>query len=308
VTAAEQRPILVTGAHRSGTTWVGAMLALSPRVGLIHEPFNPLTAPGVCPVPFDRFFRYVCEDNEDPYVAGFERMLSFDYDLRAQLRALRTPAQAARASRDWRAFRRARQVHARPLLKDPIAVFSAEWLASRFDAQVVLLVRHPAAFASSLTRLGWGHDWQSLLDQPLFLRDHAGRFEPEIRTFAAREQPVLEQAILLWRLIYGAVDRYRTAHPEWLVVRHEDLSLDPVDGFASLYSALSLHLDQSMRDAIERHSGAENPSEQRHKHSVSLDSRASVRSFEQRLTPDEVARVREGVSDVSPAFYADEDW
>ncbi len=119
---------------------------------------------------------------------------------------------------------------------------------------------------------------------------------------------MLDQAILLWRLIYSAVDRYRTAHPDWLVARHEDLSLEPVDGFGRLFAGVSLDLDSSMRDAIERHSGAENPSEQRHRHSVSLDSRASVRSWQQRLTSDEVARVREGVSDTSPAFYSDEDW
>ena len=59
---------------------------------------------------------------------------------------------------------------------------------------------------------------------------------------------------------------------------------------------------------IERHSGAENPSELRHRHSVTLDSRASVRCWQRRLTPDEVARVRAGVADVSPAFYGDEDW
>src|SRR5262249_24897565 len=209
--------------HRSGTTWVGAMLALSPRIGLIHEPFNPLTAPGVCPIPFDRFFRYVCADNEAAYLPLFRQMLAFHYSLGPQLRALRTPVQAAKAAVDLRSFTRARRAHARPLLKDPIAVFSAEWIASRFDAQVVLLIRHPAAFASSLKRLGWGHDWQSLLDQPLFLRDHAGRFEPEIRAFAAREHDLIDQSILLWRLIYAAVDRYRAAHPDWIVVRHEDL-------------------------------------------------------------------------------------
>src|SRR5206468_1688151 len=139
----------------------------------------------------------------------------------------------------------------------------------------------------------WGHDWQSLLDQPLFLRDHAGRFEPEIRAFAAREHEILDQAILLWRLIYSAVDRYRAAHPEWLVARHEDLSREPADGFSRLFTGLGLNLDSSMRDAIERHSAAENPAEQSHRHSVSLDSRASVRSWQQRLTPDEIARVRE---------------
>jgi hypothetical protein len=32
------RPILVTGSPRSGTTFVGRMLALSPGVHYIHEP------------------------------------------------------------------------------------------------------------------------------------------------------------------------------------------------------------------------------------------------------------------------------
>ena len=34
-------PILVTGSHKAGTTWVGEMLAASRRVGYISEPFNP---------------------------------------------------------------------------------------------------------------------------------------------------------------------------------------------------------------------------------------------------------------------------
>lgn len=33
-------PILVTGSHRSGTTWVGQMLATSENIGYIWEPFN----------------------------------------------------------------------------------------------------------------------------------------------------------------------------------------------------------------------------------------------------------------------------
>jgi Sulfotransferase family len=306
--AAERRPILVTGAHRSGTTWVGKMLALAPGVRLIHEPFSPLTPPGVCSVRFDRFFRYVCADNEAAYVDGFARMLAFRYQTLAQLKTVRTPADAARSGRDLLQFARARALRARPLLKDPIAVFSAEWLAQRFDAQVVLLARHPAAFASSLKRLGWGYDFRLMLDQPLFLRDHAGRFEPEIRAFAAREPDLIDQAILLWRLIYATIERYRETHPDWIVARHEDLSLEPVEGFAQLYQRLDLDLDSSLREQIERHSAAENPVEQRDKHSVTLDSRANVQSWKRRLSDDEVARVRAGVADVAPAFYSDEDW
>ena len=34
----DTKPILVTGSHRSGSTWVGKMLATSPSVNYIHEP------------------------------------------------------------------------------------------------------------------------------------------------------------------------------------------------------------------------------------------------------------------------------
>jgi hypothetical protein len=34
----QQGPILVTGAHGSGTTWVGKLLALAPGTGYAHEP------------------------------------------------------------------------------------------------------------------------------------------------------------------------------------------------------------------------------------------------------------------------------
>ena len=36
----DHRPILVTGSHLSGTTWVGRMIAVSPCVAYLHEPFN----------------------------------------------------------------------------------------------------------------------------------------------------------------------------------------------------------------------------------------------------------------------------
>jgi len=35
-----RKPILVTGSHRSGTTWAGRSLVLAPNTAYIHEPFN----------------------------------------------------------------------------------------------------------------------------------------------------------------------------------------------------------------------------------------------------------------------------
>jgi sulfotransferase family protein len=303
-----QRPILVTGAHRSGTTWVGAMLALSPAVGLIHEPFSPVTPRGVSGGPFERFFQYVCAENEERYAPHLERALRFSYDLRRQLPTIRSPRVLARTGLDLGAFTVNRVRRARPLLKDPIAVFSSEWLASRFGAQVVVLIRHPAAFASSLVRLGWRHNFGSFVDQPLLLRDHLDPFAEEIRDFTAHERDSLDQAVLLWRLIYATVTTFRERHPEWTFLRHEDLSLEPVPGFESLFATLEVKFDARIRRRIAEHSGEENPDELRRSHDVRLNSRANVDAWRRRLSADQIERIRAGTADVAPAFYGDEDW
>jgi LPS sulfotransferase NodH len=41
------QPILVTGAHRSGTTWVGKILCASGEAAYISEPLNLWHRPGV---------------------------------------------------------------------------------------------------------------------------------------------------------------------------------------------------------------------------------------------------------------------
>ena len=42
-------PILVTGAHRTGTTWVGKMLSANSQTAYMSEPLNVLHRPGYSP-------------------------------------------------------------------------------------------------------------------------------------------------------------------------------------------------------------------------------------------------------------------
>ena len=303
----DRRPILVTGAHRSGTTWVGKMLALAPGVAYIHEPFNPRTAPGLSPARFDRYFTVVTRENEGRYRAGLEQTVRFRYGLGAQLRSLRGAADVARTGRDLARVGRARLTHARPLVKDPIALLSAEWLAETFAMDVVVLIRHPAAFAASLKRLGWKHSFDTFIQDgrvPEVLRP----YESEIREQAERPGEILAQAALLWRLLYNAVDGYRQRHPDWSFVRHEDASAEPVATFERLYEHLGLELTPDAREAIARASASDNPAELPTPHSVQLDSAASLGRWRDDLTADEVETLRERTRDVWPRFYSDDDW
>jgi len=303
----DRKPILVTGAHRSGTTWVGKMLALAPGVAYIHEPFNPRTAAGLSPARFDRYFTVVTRENEARYRSGLEQTIRFHYGLGAQLRSLRGAADLARTGRDLVRVGRARLAGARPLVKDPIALLSAEWLAESFGMDVVVLIRHPAAFASSLKRLGWRHSFATFLDggrAPEVIRP----YEDEIRAQAREPGDELAQAALLWRLLYHAVASYRDRHDDWVFLRHEEISLEPAERFEQLYERLGLELTHSARAEIERASAAGNPSELTTPHAVELDSAASLGRWREELTPAEIETLRERTADVWPRFYADADW
>jgi hypothetical protein len=301
------KPILVTGAHRSGTTWVGKMLALAPGVAYVHEPFSPRTPKGLSPAGFERYFTVVTRENESRYRSGLERSLALRYDFGAQLRSAQSWRDVARIPRDYRRLRRSRRSGRRPLMKDPIALLSAEWLAESFGMDVVVLIRHPAAFAASLKRLGWKHSFATFIQDgrvPEVVRP----YEAEIREQAERPGEILAQAALLWRLLYNAVDGYRERHPDWAFVRHEDASAEPVASFERLYGKLGLEFTSAAREAIARASAPDNPAELSTPHAVELDSAASLGRWREDLTAEEVETLRERTRDVWPRFYSDEDW
>lgn len=284
------------------------MLSGARDVTYIHEPFNILHRPGICDVRFANWFPYVSRDNEHVYMAPIREMLEFRYKTAAEVRAMRSARDVGRFLRDWARFLRSRRRDARPLVKDPIALFSAEWLWESFDMAPVVMVRHPAAFASSLKRLQWSHPFKDFLDQPLLMRDLLSPFERDVREFASRDHPILDQSILLWKLIHHTIAIYRDRHPDWLFVRHEDLARDPIRGFAQIFDRLGLCFDETAKSQIRAHSDPSNPIEVAEAGVVKRDSRSSIWTWKSRLTDDEIERVRDGVRTIATQFYADADW
>lgn len=284
------------------------MLAKAPGVGYIHEPFNPLTDPGIAGRPFTHFLAYVTPRDEQRVSARLERSLAFRYDWRRQAAVVRSPRAAARTVVTGSAFARWRLQRARPLVKDPIAVFSAPWLADRFGMQVVVTVRNPGAFVASFKRLGWRHDFAALLADQSLMADRLGGYEEDVRRMATSGGSPVEEAALLWRLVYGTVRTYRIERPEWIVVRQEDLAREPVQGFGELYGSLGLPFAPEARAAIEAHSSSENPDRLARTHGTRLDSAASLAGWRSVLSPQETSAVRAAVADVAPHFYAEGEW
>ena len=303
-----QAPILVTGAHRTGTTWVGKMLAASSQVAYISEPLNVWHRPGVMRASVSKWYTLICEENEAQYLPAFREMLGLRYGFWQELRSLRSRKDLLRLGRDFSIFLQGRLLRQRPLIKDPFAVFSAPWFAERLGCRVVVTVRHPAGFASSLKRLDWPFDFCDLLEQPLLMQRWLDVDRAEMEMASADD--IIGQAALLWRVVYRIVARMMKLYPSFIVVRHEDLSHDPVACYRDLYAALDLDFTPNVEQTILNSSSSENPAELSRKkvHAVKLDSRANLNNWKKRLSTDEIARIRNMTGKTARLFYSEEEW
>jgi len=69
-----EKPILVTGGHRSGSTWVGKVISTSPNIFYFHEPLHkskiPILFKGTDPV----WFPFINKENEQIYLEGYKQL------------------------------------------------------------------------------------------------------------------------------------------------------------------------------------------------------------------------------------------
>jgi hypothetical protein len=301
-------PILVTGAHRSGTTWAGKMLAADTDTAYISEPLNVLHRPGVFKTTVTRWYQYICEENQQEFLPAYHSLLEFEYHLWDEIRSLRSRKDFLRMGRDFMIFYNALERGQRALLKDPFAVFSVPWFARCLNCRVVITIRHPAAFASSLQRFGWSFDFKDLLDQPLLMRDYLEPYREQM--LAVEADDVIGQAALLWKMIYSVVRKFQQSNPEWFVVRHEDLSQDPIHRYRDLYTGLGLEFTKHVEKLILDSSSSENPGEVslKNKYSVKLDSAANIKNWKKRLEAQVIQRIRDIAAETADYYYPAESW
>jgi hypothetical protein len=304
-------PILVTGAHRSGTTWVGKMLCAGGDALYIHEPFNNVRpgGPTWVPKPFPFWF-YAISAEDREYDRLMQNVIDMKYPLLPALAQSRALGHLGRAVRDGALSLLARLRCKRPLLKDPIALFSAEWLAERFGMSVVVVIRHPAAFSASIKRLEWWFKFSNWLEQERLMRGDLAEFAEPIHKYISGKKDLVDQAILMWNCMYSVVNRYRTAHPAWSFVRHEDLASDPLTAYQALFRHCRLTWNAKAEAAIRKFSqnpdarplSANRPTD------IRRESQKTISAWKRILAPDEIQRIREGTRTVSALYYDDKDW
>lgn len=309
----ERKPILITGSHRSGSTWVGKIISESTAVGYIHEPFNPENPPitGISKPEINYWFPYICKENQIDFYRYFYDIINFNNNFFWEIKNIKTIKDVKRIIKEYFRFIKYQYYQVKPLVKDPIALLSAEWLHSNFDMDIVVLIRHPAAFASSLKTWNWSFPFEHFLEQPLLMKYHLSHFENEIKAHVKKEHDIIDQAALLWKILYSRVLDYQNKYfndPNWIFIHHEDISKNPFLEFQNLFDFLNLKFTVNIQNIIKEYCSESNPMEAQTVNSLKRNSESNIKIWKNRLTSEEINRVRKQVEEISCHFYGDADW
>lgn len=314
------RPLLVTGLPRSGTTFVGKVLAQPKQIFNIGEPFlHCVGADHLYPYYRTENRKGVRYDDLLQSILEYEKILQYRVNkwewslggLRRRILGSRSTLEYIRA---WWANRIQGQ-NGRLLLKEPHGLLLTFSAVRDLDCQVIVLVRHPAGQVSSYLSLGWEgcHNRPgSLLDQSKLIEDH---LEWLPAALSGTERALVEELGLMWRALYDVfldyLDEIGDAD-ELRVVRHEDICRDPLGSFSELYEWADLPWTRTVEDTISRLTNAKNPVDhsgsQAHPHDHHRDSAALVDIWKHRLSSDQIQCLRDVTCPVSSHFYDRSDW
>jgi hypothetical protein len=300
------RPILVTGMHRSGTSWLGVTLAAGGGLTNIGEPLNVLNRQTILPSCVPLWYTHIHEGNEGNYLPYYEDAIAFKLHPLNDVRRMRfgSPRDPFRVGKQWASFLVGRLQNRRLLIKDPFSVFSIDWFVRRLSCQVVVVVRHPLAVISSLKRNDFTFDFSNLRQQPSLMDGPLRDFRSQIDVALASPDDVVGNGALLWRIIYEIVAGQLNSE-NVVMVRHEDLSREPLDEFSRLFQKFDLQWSSNVRDAILASTDQMNPTElpSRNPFQTRVNSRANLTNWKHRLDDTDVERVLEITQPTLSRYY-----
>jgi hypothetical protein len=250
--------ILVTGCPRSGTTPVGANLALAPRARYLYEPFNPnygmraisrfYEVPGANAFPVETFDRCV-EDIRRvrldlkrfdwPKETGVRRLVKRVIGGRGRLAYLRCRLDWSLDTVIW---------------KDPTACFASRQAAERHGVPVLVTVRPATAVAASYKRL----HWKSGVAKVAASLEQVGITYPELMTEYSRHlDNDAVAAAMLWYVIYATLLDWAETTPAIRFVSLQQTIEQPLETYQALYCLLGLEWTAGVATKLRRLYAAE---------------------------------------------------
>jgi len=269
MTAAD-RPILIVGVPRSGTSWTMRALGSAAGAASVLEPDSedkwpsaihakrelgryPVLRPGDDAPAYKKLWSWTFAGAHEPRRSVMARHILGPgaedriYDGRLDPLAWL----ASTLARDPRPHRSVAGPPPGPrvVAKSIHAQLAVEWIGSEFECDVVLLLRHPANVLASWMEVNLKDSRYSTLENRADVR--ARYLEP---WGVPRPGPdPIERMSWMIGLLLAAIEDVAARHPEWHLRTHEQLCADPAGEFRQLFADLGLQWGATTEDFLRDH-------------------------------------------------------
>jgi hypothetical protein len=253
----DHRWIMVSGAPRSGTSFVGTVLGMPWSVNTIYEPFNPL-----CGVEWNEQ-RYLYLKNASLISKEQRVHLEDFFDYNFNLKLVHSPRDHALIKVVKNIVGGGNQLSLTKarlnpfakvsLIKDPIAVFLAELFFELRQVHTVFLIRHPLSFVGSLKRLGWRFNVNPFLQQPHLLQAYV----PELAHQTVDPGDWIAGSAWVWTAINRYVLDVAATNAAMTISVHEAVSSNPVPELRRLFDFFNLQWSPGVERFVVKSSSAE---------------------------------------------------
>jgi sulfotransferase family protein len=258
-----RKSILVAGTARSGTTWLGDLIASQIPSRILFEPFNPDL---VSDYRHFHYFQYLRPGTENPEFYAFAQKI-----FTGKIRNGWIDRQNERIFSKFR------------LVKEIRANLALKWLHDNFpEVPIILIVRHPCAVVLSRMELGWAtdHDIEPFLSQPQLVEDYLGPYMNLIRSAKNSE----EKHAVIWS-ISNLVPLKQFRSGELKVVYYEDLCTQPEMELPGIFEAIGCQYSGSLITSSTQ------PSQTTRRASAVVTGTNKIGNWKKKLSPTQIDNI-----------------
>ena len=257
------KSIVVAGTARSGTTWLGELIASQVPCRILFEPFNPDLVPDYRPF---HYFQYMRPGTEDPEFYAFAQKV-FTGEIRNR----------------WIDRQNERLFAQVRLVKEIRANLALKWLHERFpEVPIALLIRHPCAVVCSRMELGWATDVdiESFLSQSELIKDHLLHYMDLINN----AKTVEAKHTIIW-CVSNLVPLKQFNPGEVKIVYYENLCTQPEKELPALFKFIGQTYTRSAIEIIDQ------PSQTMKMTSAVVSRIDKIESWKKKLIPSQIDNV-----------------
>lgn len=266
-------PILLLSYPRSGSSWVGDILAASTEIAYLFEPVTS---------PYQKYHHGpALADLSDPVV--YQSYRQYSQDAFGGIPTMdRYPGEILRG------FSLIGRRHRRLLVKE-VNPRAAGFYCERYRPLVLFLIRHPAAVALSFWNMGWlaGSDVQ--LEAASLKGDAWEKFGYAYGTTIKSALEIIEKLAVPHKTLF-----------------YEQLASDPLAEFAKVFEYMRVAIPENYEHIIDEYCFSGTVTQG---YPTRLVSKKMIAKWKNKLTPDAIASIRRGYFRSRLDFYqSDADW